>query len=86
MLASYYVDKVVHGLEHLVIPASDLFVLFDAKVKELGSELWLDHADVLISTVLQMVELKPQAHDFVVKVGGRLYKLYVEVLWRFARG
>jgi hypothetical protein len=52
MLSSNNIDEVVHRLEQLVTPAADLLVLLDAEVKELGSQLGLDHANVLISRVL----------------------------------
>jgi hypothetical protein len=52
MLLSYYVDEVIHWTEHLLIPTAYLFVLGYAKVKELGTQLRLYHAYVLISTIL----------------------------------
>jgi hypothetical protein len=59
-------------------------VLLDAEVEELCPQLWLHHADVLVSAILKVVKLKPKTHYFVVEVGARLYKLYVQVFWRFA--
>lgn len=69
MLSSYYVNKIVHGSKHLLVPTTYLFVLSYAEVQELRSQLRLHHANVLISTILQVIKLKPKTHYFVVEVG-----------------
>lgn len=63
--------------------------LFDAELKELGPQLRLGHAvgDVfLVPPRLVVVELEPKTHNLVVEVRAWLYKFYVQVLGRFARG
>ena len=45
----------------------------------------MHHANVLVSTVLKVIELEPKAHYFVVEVGTWLYEFYVQVFWRFSR-
>jgi hypothetical protein len=41
MLLRYNINEVVQWLQHLVVPAADLFILFYAEIQELGVELRL---------------------------------------------
>ena len=69
----------------MIIPAANFSELHNAKVKEHGLELWLEHVkDIILitSTVtkhLQVIELEPQRHDLVVEVRAGLDEVDVEI-------
>ena len=89
VLHRYDINEVVQGLQQALVPGAHLLELLYAELKELGPQLRLGHAvgDVfLVPTRLVVVELEPKTHNLVVEVRAWLYKFYVQVFGRFARG
>lgn len=85
MLPDYDLYEVLEWSEKLVVPAAHFTKLHNAEIEKEGLQLWFEHVQniVLIASsvayCLQVIELEPEGHYFVVEVGARLDELYVEV-------
>ena len=79
VLYDYYSDEIVQWLVEFVVPAPDLAELFYAEVQELGYQLWLEHV-VYAVVGLDVLELEPERHYFIIEMGAWLYELYIQVI------
>lgn len=71
----------------LDVPATHLLELLYAEVKELCLNLRQKHIfNVVVLSVVKVVELEPEAHHLGVEVRTWLDELDVHVLWRLSCG